>query len=185
MKKIILGLVGEIASGKDTVADYLQEKYGSETISYSQPIRDILDRMYLPQTRENMSKLGHCLRGEFGQDTLSKIIAEEVKRSRAKILVLPNVRLESDIVHLIHEPGFRLVRIDCEAKTRFARLTARRQNPDDKNKTWKQFLADAKLYTERHIRDLGAKAKYSLDNNGSKAQLNQQIEELLKQLQKG
>ncbi len=181
-KKLILGLVGEIASGKDTVAAYLTKKYQAQTISFSQPIRDILDRAYLPQTRENMSKLGHGLRGEFGQDMLSKVIAEEAKCSKAKIVVLPNVRLESDIVHLSHEPGFRLVRIDCETKTRFARLTARRQNPDDKNKTWSQFLADAKLYTERHIRRLGKEAKYNLDNNNGKPQLYQQIDELIKKI---
>jgi dephospho-CoA kinase len=180
--KIILGLVGEIASGKDTVADYLKKKYGGTTISFSQPLREILDILYLPYTRENMSTLGNTLRKDFGQDLLSRVIADKVKSSKIKIISLPNVRLESDIVYLKKEPGFVLVRVDCDTKTRFDRLKARRQNADDKSKTWKQFLADAKLYTEKHIRELGAQAKYSLDNNGDKKNLYRQIDELIKKI---
>src|SRR3989339_517868 len=149
-KKIILGLVGEIASGKDTVAAYLKKKYKADTISFSQPVRDILDILYLPQTRKNMSGIGDNLRAQFGQDLLSRVIADKVRQTKAKIITLPNIRLESDLVYLKKEPGFILVRVDCEDKTRFARLKKRSQNPDDKNKTWKQFLSDSKLYTERH-----------------------------------
>ncbi len=182
MKKIIIGLVGEIASGKDTVAEYLKKKHQSETVSFSQPLRDILDRLHLPQTRENMANLGIDLRARFGQTVLAQTIAEEVKISRKKILCLPNVRLESDIAYLKKEPGFVLVAISAEQKTRYERLTKRRQNTDDKNKTWKQFLTDAKLPTETQIRQLAKKAKYTIDNNGTFEELYKQIEEILKKI---
>lgn len=181
-KKIILGLVGEIASGKDTVADYLVEKYGAKTISFSQPLRDILDILYQPQNRANMAGLGDTLREQFGQDLLSCVIAKKIKNSRDKIIVLPNVRLESDIVYLKKLPGFVLVSIDTEAKTRFKRLTSRGQNTDDKTKTWAQFQKDAQLYTERGIRDLMKKCKYKLDNNKKKTDLYNQIETLLQKI---
>jgi len=181
--KLILGLVGEIAAGKDTVADYLKDKYQSETISFSRPLRDILDTLYLPQTRQNLAKLGDNLRADFGQDLLSRVIADKVKKDPAKIIVLPNVRLESDIVYLKKNPGFILVHVDCEAKTRFKRLKKRsNQYADDKGKTWKQFLEDAKLYTEIHIRELSERAKYTLDNNGDKKQLYKQIDALIKKI---
>ena len=180
--KLILGLVGEIASGKDTVAAYLKKNYRSETVSFSQPIRDILDRLYLPQTRTNMSELGIGLRQTFGQDLLSKVIAEEVKNSQQKIVSLPNVRLASDLIYLKKLPGFYLIHIDTEQKTRFQRLKKRTQNADDQNKTWPEFLRDSRLPTETKIRHLAKKARYQLDNNGSFSQLYRQINELIKKI---
>lgn len=181
-KKIILGLAGEIASGKDTVAAYLKKKYGGETISFSVPLRDILDRLHLLQTRINMSNLGEDLRKRFGHDILSRVIAADVISSKAKIIALPNVRLLEDIIHLKKIPGFQLVAIDTEIKTRFNRLKKRRQNADDRTKTWPQFVKDSKLYTEIHIRNIMKKAPYRLDNNGTFKDLYKQVEELIKKL---
>lgn len=181
-KKLIIGLVGEIASGKDTAAAYLKEKYRSETISFSQPLRDILDRLFLPLTRENMAKLGIALRKSYGQDLLSKIVAQEIKMSKKNIFVLPNIRLESDIIYLHQEPGFILVNIETDIKTRFARIKKRGQNADDKTKTWAGFLKDAKLPTETKIRELAKRCKYQLDNNGTKKELEKQIDGLMKKI---
>jgi len=185
MPKIIIGLVGEIAAGKDTVAEYLSQKYQAQTISFSQPIRDILDRLYLPQSRINMMTLGNTLREAFGQDLFSKTISREVKESSAEIIILPNIRLESDLAFLDSEPGFILVSILADQKIRFKRLTNRRQNPDDQTKTWEQFLADSNLNTEIHIRELAGQATHQIDNNGTKDELYRQIEQLLSQLKKG
>ncbi len=179
MDRIIIGLVGELASGKDTVADHLKEKYGSETISFSKSLRDILDRLFLPQTRQNMANLGIDLRARFGQDLLAKVIAEEIKASDKKMACLPNVRLESDIVYLKEIPGFFLVSVNTEAQTRYNRLIGRNQNPDDKTKTWEEFLADSELSTEIQIRDLIPTCKYHLDNNGNFESLYKQIDEMI------
>lgn len=181
--KIIIGLVGEIASGKDTIAEYLKEKYHSQTVSFSQPLRDILDRLYLPQTRENLAYLGVDLRERFGQTVLAQTIAKEVEASPAPICCLPNVRLQSDIAFLKDLPGFVLVKIITEEKIRYDRLTKRRQNTDDAAKTWEQFLADSQLPTETAIRETAKAANYELNNNGTFDDLYQQIDELIKNLQ--
>lgn len=181
-KKLILGLVGEISSGKDTVAAYLKKKYGAETISFSQPLRDILDKLYLPQTRKNLADLGFCLRATYGQDLLSQVIASEVEKCRKKIIVLPNVRLESDIIYLQQQPGFILVNIETDIKKRFERIKKRGQNTDDKTKTWAEFLKDAKLPTEIHIRQLAKKCHHQLTNNGSLKELEHQIDSLIKKI---
>ncbi|MEK7652940.1 MAG: AAA family ATPase [Patescibacteria group bacterium] len=192
-KKLIIGLVGEIASGKDTMAAYLKKKYGAEVVSFSKPLRDILDRMYLPQTRENMVWLGYDLRARFGQDILAKIIGKEIlgkksakggSASGGKMFVLPNVRLEGDITYLKKIPGFYLVRIDADQKIRYERLKKRSQNADDKTKTWKQFLQDANLPTEKTIRGVAKKAKFRIDNNGSFGELYEQVEKLIKKIKK-
>jgi len=43
MDKLIIGLVGEIASGKSTIAQFLEEEFGSLTVSFSESLRKILD----------------------------------------------------------------------------------------------------------------------------------------------
>lgn len=184
MGKIILGLVGEIASGKDTVGRHLVKKYGAKVISFSDPLRDTLDRFYLPKTRLNLANLGHTLRQTFGEDILSQTVAAEIKASKKQIIVLPNVRLRHDLKHLEHEPGFKLVAILTEQKTRFERLRKRRQNADDKTKTWQQFLADSELPTEKQIRKLAKEAEFSLDNNGSRAVLYRQVDQMMAKILK-
>jgi len=181
-KKIILGLVGEIASGKDTTAAYLAEKYRSETISFSQPLREILDILGLPQTRANMAWLGTAARKHFGQNLLAKVITAKSLGSRAKIVVLPNVRLPQDIIYLKKIPSFHLVAIEAAPKIRYRRLANRGQNADDKTKTWKQFLMDSRLATEIQIRHIAKQAEFQLDNNGTFKELHRQIEILIKKL---
>lgn len=178
--KLIIGLVGEIASGKDAVANYLEKKYNSQTISFSTPLRNILDCLHMSQNRENMVWLGHDLRKRFGKDILAKTIAEEIKKSKSKIICLPNVRVEQDIKYLKKMPGFLLINIFVDTKTRYERLIKRSQNTDDKTKTWPQFLKDARLPTEIQIRKLAKKAKYKINNNGTIKELYQQIEEIIK-----
>jgi len=184
-QKYILGLVGEIASGKDTIAEYLVKNYGATTVSFSQPLRDIADRIFLAQNRNNLATLGKVLREAFGQDVLSKTIANEVKQAKSSIVVLPNVRLESDLKHLKDEPGFILVAVEADQKIRYQRLTKRRQNTDDASKTWEEFLADSQLETEIHIRDLAQRASHKIDNNHGFVSLFEQIEQLIEKLKEG
>ena len=146
MDRIIIGLVGELASGKDTVADHLKEKYGSETISFSKSLRDILDRLFLPQTRQNMANLGIDLRARFGQDLLAKVIAEDVKKDTNSIVVIDGIRRPDDIKYLNQIPGFILINIFADMSKRFERITQRVENTDDTKKTYKEFSYHSRFY---------------------------------------
>jgi len=81
-------------------------------------------------------------------------------------------------------PGFHLIGIDTDKKTRYQRLIKRSQNTDDKSKTWAKFLKDSQLPTEVKIRQLAKKAEYRLDNNGGLEDLKKQIDEMMKQVKK-
>ncbi len=181
-KKIIIGLAGQISSGKDTIANYVAEKYGGVSVSFSQPLRDILDRLYMPHTRENLSFLAQCLIDKFGGDILSKTIATEIEKSDKKIFVLPNIRRESDYFHLKDNPGFVLVGVNTELRTCYDRLVKRNQNTDDQTKTWEQFQKDLQLSTEVAIAGLIEKAPVKIDNNGTFEELYKQVDELIAKL---
>ncbi len=180
--KIIIGLVGEIASGKDTVADYLKKKYRSETVSFSQSLREILKIIALSESRTNLAKLGQILRKTFGQDILAKAVSRKVAASSKKIVCLPNVRLPQDIKTFKKNPNFFLIAIFAKSKTRWQRLTKRNQNSDDQTKTWNQFLKDGRLPTEKQIRKIASQAEFQIDNNGNFNQLYRQVSEIVRKI---
>ena len=179
MNKIVFGLIGPLASGKGTVAQYLRERHNAGSARFSSILRDILDRVYLPQTRENLQALSSSLRGQFGDDLLALAVAKDVERDEHDIVAVDGVRREPDIKHLKELPNFYLVSIDADIKIRHERMTKRGENPDDTTKTFEQFVADNKREAETQIAELQKKASFSLDNNGSLEDLHRQIDDLV------
>lgn len=179
MDKIIIGLVGDLASGKGTICKYLKEKYGVSTYRYSTILRNLLDRLYLEQSRDNMQSLSKILRENFDQNILSKTITKDIENDPNSMVILDGIRRESDIVYLKDKPGFHLVYITADAKVRWKRIIERGENSDDKNKTFEQFLEDEKAEADRLIKELGKKAEYTITNDENLEKLHKKIEELV------
>jgi len=182
MQKIILGVSGEIASGKDTVGKYIAEKYGAATIRFSQPLRDTLDRLHLEQNRENMARLSLHLRKAFGEDIFSKVILAEAGKSQGDLVVVDGVRRASDIIHLEAEEHFYFVYVETSPEARYERLIKRHQNTDDTTKTEVQFGKDALLETETQISALKERADFVIDNDGTLEELYAQVDTIVEKL---
>ena len=75
MSKVIIGLVGSLASGKETTKKYLIQKYSAQDCRFSSILRDVLERVAVSNSRENLQKISTVLRANFGEDLLSKAIA--------------------------------------------------------------------------------------------------------------
>lgn len=178
--KLIIGLVGEIASGKGTAVKYLEKKYGATSHRFSTPLRDVLKRLYLEINRENMQGVSRVLREFFGQNLLAKVITEDVKNDPSKIVIVDGVRRMEDIEYLAKLPEFKLVYITADVKIRYERIIKRGENADDKNKTFEQFLKDHEAETEIYIPEIGKTADVKIDNSGSRAELEVQVDEIIK-----
>lgn len=183
MKKIILGLVGPIASGKGTVCQYLKEIHDADILRFSTMLRDVLNRFYIEQSRENMQTLSSTLRQLFGDDLMAKTIANDVNNSKAAIIALDGVRRQSDIKYLKELPNFHLIEISADQKIRYERITKRGENTDDIHKSFEDFQADELKEAELQIKDVAKNAEFHIDNNGSKENLNKQIADIIRQLQ--
>lgn len=179
MSKLILGFTGQIASGKGTAVAYLQEKYNASTYRFSTMLRDVLDRIYLEQNRENLQKISQILRENFGQDTLARVMAEDVKNDNDKIIAIDGIRRPSDVEYLKKVPGFILVHIFADVEKRYERITQRRENTDDKQKTLEEFKEDHKKEPEQKIAEIAEDAQEEVDNNGSFEDLYKQLDELV------
>lgn len=182
MVNIILGLAGEIASGKGTVAKYIIERYSGSSHRFSTMLRDILQRIYFPDSRENMQKLSTILRQNFGEDALAKVIAEDVKKDMLEVIAVDGVRRPADIKYLQEIPGFKLVYIETSIENRFGRIKKRGENPDDATKTLKQFKKDQEGEADAKIRSMKDHADFVIDNNGSYEDLHKQLNEIIKKL---
>lgn len=184
MKKTILGLVGELASGKDVTKKYLEDHYGASCHRFSTILRDVLGRLYLPIVRENLQDLSTVLRQRFGEDLLAKIIAEDVKNDPHEIIVVDGIRRDADITYLKNLDGFVLISLEVTAETRYARLINRQENADDATKTYAQFLTDGQKEAELEIPKVMAEANYKINNNSSLEDLYKQIEAIIIELEK-
>lgn len=184
-RKIILGFIGDLAAGKGTVAKYLAKKYHTNTYRFSTMLRDVLDRLYLDQSRENMQKLSTILRENFSQDIMSKVIAEDAKNDPNEIVVVEGIRRPTDITYLAKQDGFNLIYLTADPKIRWQRLVARAENPGDSDKTFEQFLIDEQAEADKLIKELGAKAKYTINNDGSFEELYNQVENTLTNIKNG
>jgi dephospho-CoA kinase len=179
MTKTIIGLSGEMASGKGTVAKYISEKYGASSYRFSTMLRDVLNRLYIEQTRENVSGLSTILRQNFGEDLFAKVMAEDVKKDTNNVIVIDGIRRQADIVHLKKIPEFKFVFIEADIKKRYDRIIERDENVDDKGKTFDEFVEEHQLETELQIKDLKNCADIVINNDGTLEDLYQKVDKII------
>jgi len=179
-KKLILGLSGEIGCGKGTFADYVVKKYNGESFRFSTILRDILNRLYLPQTRENLQDISTVLRQKFGQDLLAITITKDVEKCTKSIIVVDGIRRQEDIKFLKELPKFILIYIEADPENRFKRILQRSENPDDAIKTFDQFKKELEKESEIKIKELKNVADYIINNNSSLTDFYSQIDGVIK-----
>lgn len=184
MAKIILGFTGLIACGKDVSKTYVEKKYGASSYRYSTMLRDILTRLYLPMTRENLQNLSTDLRARFGEDTMAKVIAEDAKNDEHEIVIIEGIRRMADIANLQQTPNFYLISVETTPENRYQRMVKRNENVGDENKTYDDFLKSDQMETEVQIPDVMNHAKFHVDNNGSVEDLYRQIDEIIEKINK-
>jgi len=180
-EKLVIGIAGEIASGKDTVTRYYVKKHGASMYRFSDVLRDILKRLYLEVNRKNFAGASLMLRKTFGEDVFSHAVAEEARKDKSDLIVIDGVRRVADVAGVQNLPGFRLLYIAADPKRRYDRMTTRNQNADDGTKTFEEFLRDSELESELQIRELKEKADWVIDNNGTLEELYASVDLFLEQ----
>ncbi|MEK7494452.1 MAG: AAA family ATPase [Patescibacteria group bacterium] len=183
MKKIIIGVTGEIASGKDTVTQYLEEKYSAKKYRFSDTLRGVLSELGLEETRLNLHNLSTALRHNYGENILAQGIQLRVIRdTSADLIVIDGIRRKYDMDFFVDFPGFVLIYVSAPIELRYERTIKRHQNADDQTKTFEEFQADHERETETTILALKEQAKFVIENTGSLEDLQVSIEKILEEL---
>lgn len=182
MAKIILGLVGQAGCGKGTMADLLVKEYRASYFRFSNILGDVLKRLSLEKTRDNLIKISGALRQTFGEDILSYVLEKDAILAPEDIVVVDGIRRMEDIVALEPSPRFKLVAIDADPKLRFKRMKKRGEKAGESDMTWEQFLAEEARETEMTIPSVMARAAITLPNNGTREEFETQVRGLMSEL---
>lgn len=178
-KKIIIGLVGEMGSGKSTVARYITETRQASHYRFSDFLREILEKLYISPTRTNLIDLFLVLAKQFGEDVLARPMKELITKNSNNLVVVEGIRRPADISLLKELPNFYLVGITSQKEIRYSRITARREKSDDSTKTYEAFREDERRPTEILIAEMIKTADYIINNNGTVEKLHTEIENLI------
>lgn len=179
MSKIIIGLVGQIACGKEAAKKYIAQKYNTKDCRFSTPLRDVVKRLDIPESRENLQKISTILRAGFGEDLLAKVIALDASKLDSDIVVIDGVRRMADIKYLKDLPNFYLIKVDADPKIRYERMKSRNENTGDSEKTFEQFIADQNNEADREIPVVMDFAKIGINNNGTLEELYSQTDKII------
>jgi dephospho-CoA kinase len=180
---LVLGVIGEAYSGKDTMADYLVSKYGAFSISHSKVLDQILDILDLSISRRNEIDLGMALRQPFGPGIVAQGLRKQVLQSDNGLKVIQSIRFPEEVQNA-KGLGAHLIYIDASPEVRFKRSQSRTNGKADDKQTWEQFQQTAQEPTEKGIKALAGEAEFIIDNDGSLEQFYDKIEEVLRKLGK-
>lgn len=181
--KFIIGLAGEMGSGKGTVASYLSKKYKASSYRFSDPLKDVARRTYLEENRENLQTLATILRQAFGDDLLSIILYNDVKNDNSDLVVIDGVRRKGDIEMFVNLPNFKLIYIETDLKIRYERIINRNEKTDDSTKSFERFLEDHQREADTQILELKDVADFVVNNNATLKDLEANIDSIIKKLE--
>lgn len=179
MPKLILGLAGEMACGKGAATEYLVKKHQAQSLRFSTILRDVLTRLGLEQSRDNLQVLSTVLRQNFKEDLFAKVIAEDAKQIKGEIVIIDGVRRLADIKYLKELPEFKLAYIETDIRSCYERIMKRRENADDAQKTFEEFQASHQDECELQIKNLKNQADIIINNNGPLDELQKQLDKII------
>lgn len=177
--KIILGIAGEMAAGKGTIAKHIEKEHSGGAHRFSDALRDVARRMHLEESRQNLQKISTIFRENFNSDILSMVVSRDAENDPHGIVAIDGVRRLADISYLKHLPGFKLIYVESGMETRYQRITQRRENSDDAQKTYVEFVADHQREAESQIRDLKNYADFVVENEGTFTDLYHRVDGII------
>lgn len=162
MKKIVVGLLGESGSGKDTVANYLEEKYGAKLMRFADPLKEILGIFFDKISREDQQWLALELRNRFGNDIFPKALMRKIENENG-LVVVNGIRFWEDYDFIKNfTPGYTIY-VTADQVMRWQRSSKRGEKSDD-NANLKKFQELEQAETEVHIPEIGTKADFVIRN---------------------
>ena len=177
MKKLI-GLTGEIGSGKDTFCEYVKKNYQNVFVfRFSDALTEVLKFFFDSVKREDQQWLGSSLKERFGGDILVRALVKKANSISEGIIILNGVRAEGE-AKAIKENGGKIIYITAEQKTRWERVCKRREKADD-DVSYERFLEMEGASAELPIPKIGKTANYKIENNNSKESFYEEIKRVI------
>jgi dephospho-CoA kinase len=172
---IVVCLAGLNSSGKDSVADILEER-GWGRLALSDIIREVTKEGEV----ENMFDRVEQMKKELGDGFLGKIALDKFRENKWEKACAVGLRRWGELEELRKAGKCFLIYVNASADIRFERSQSRSREGD------KITREDFDRYDEKlgsvGLDKLKAEANYLIDNSGSKEELEKLITEILPRL---
>ncbi|MDP3973792.1 MAG: AAA family ATPase [Candidatus Daviesbacteria bacterium] len=181
--KLVIGLVGEKGSGKQTFVNFLKAILPNLNIRQIR-ISDILAQTLIlwdiPISRANEQKLAFIMNNTFGQTSLAHAAKFSAEDNHSDIVIFDGIRKKSEMNLVKKMPNSLILYITAEQKLRFKRLRKRSEKVGEAGLTFEQFLLEEGNIREKDIPHLGKEADIELENNNSLAEYKMKIKDFCK-----
>lgn len=184
--KIVLGLVGPIASGKGTIARFLKSK-GFEYFSLSDVVRDETRSRDLEINRKNLQDVGNDLRSNFSGAVLVDRIVGKVKKHN--LVVIDGVRNPQEIAAIKNDLFGKIMHVSAYKNRRLERYLERAEiRGEGKASVLKFKKSDARDLGEgedkngQQVAECMALADFKLINNSSIERFQENCQDMLDDL---
>lgn len=158
LNRKVIGISGEIAAGKTTIANYLSSQ-GYSCSRYSMVLRDLLEKQAIEVNRSSLQKIGQKINEEKGQRWLGNLVINKVEDKDT--IVIDGIRFLEDTAYLSEIFGPSFVHIHVETADDVRKNRIRRKN--DENLSLEQA---SMCETEREIEYLRNIATVVENNDG-------------------
>lgn len=175
---IVIGVIGEKGSGKETFANLLAEILPHKKvlgIATSNILKQTLSLWDLPDIRENYTKLVISMEEVFGAGTLARANKKLIEQSDAEIVVVDGLRRYPEIDLIRSFPQNYLVYLTASPQVRFERIKNRAAKENETSMSFENFMQEENLETERLIKEMAKGADYTIENNEGLEEFKQKI----------
>ena len=176
---MILGVTGNYASGKDTVAEFLQEM-NFYHVSFSDLLREELKSRRKKITRENLIDVGNELREKYGKNILARRALKKVRDGENHVFT--SIRNPGEVELLKKRTDFILINVTCPDKIRLIRIVQRNRENDPKTikeLRKKEALENSNNPHAQQLNKVAALARITLVNDSTPEKLKKKVEKLV------
>ncbi len=184
MKKIVIGLLGETGSGKDTVANHLEEKYGAKLRRFANPIKDTLSIFFDKLSKKDQQWLYLRFRERFGEDILCRAMKKRIDSDKEELIVVNGLRMLCDYDFIKSYENSYVLYVTADEEIRWKRVVSRGEKTDD-NISLEKFQEMEKEETEIHIPEMGKKADGTINNDKDVEYLLKETDKFMEEIKTG
>ncbi len=181
--KAIIGLVGENGSGKDTFTTFFKATAAPLTVKklrFSDVLVDTLKMWDISLSRSNLQNLAIIIDNEYGKGTLTHATEKRIKEDASDLIVLEGIRWHTDVPMLKKFKNSYLIYVTADPKVRFGRLKERGEKAGEAELTYDRFSREEKAGTETDIPEIGSRADFKIENNGTLDEFREKVEEFFR-----
>lgn len=182
MSKMVIGVTGTKAAGKDEFVNILREEHGFASFSLADIVREEAKKRGLPPTTANLQDIGNKLRRLQGSTILAEMTVKKISAlPEGSKIVINSIRNPAEVEFLQREFGdnFSLIGIDADEEIRRERYLKRKEVREENfEKDNKRDLGEKELYGQQ-VRKCLNLARTIIDNNVGLEELREKTREIL------